>query len=64
MIISDYYSSLEIKQKSEFIKKVIEICGFSYPTFMTKMRKGSWSKLEREAIEKIIHKELSHADTD
>lgn len=54
MIISDYYSSLGIKQKSEFIKKVIETCGFSYPTFMTKMRKGSWSKLEREAIERII----------
>lgn len=63
MIISDYYSSLGIKQKSEFIKKVIETCGFSYPTFMTKMRKGSWSKLEREAIERIIRGD-KHADTD
>lgn len=54
MVISDYYSSLKTKEKTTFIQKVIERCDISYPAFMYKMRKDSWTKLEREAIELLI----------
>lgn len=57
MVISDYYSSLKTKEKTMFIQKVIERCDISYPTFMYKMRKNGWTKLEREAIEELIRLE-------
>ena len=43
MVISNYYLSLTGKD--------------SYPSFFTKIRKDSWTKLEREAIEKFIKQE-------
>lgn len=54
MVISDYYSSLTRKAKQPFIKKCCDVCDFSYMTFMYKMRNNSWTKLEQEAIEKLI----------
>ena len=50
MVISNYYLSLSGKVKSKFIH-------ISYPSFFYKMRNDSWTKLEREAIEKFIQKE-------
>lgn len=55
--IYNHYHQLTRNQKKLFIQTCCKICDFSYPTFMNKMRKGSWSKLEREAIEKFIQKE-------
>ena len=46
MVISNYYLSLTGKDKSKFIRDVLELC-----------RKDSWTKLEREAIEKFIKQE-------
>lgn len=54
MAISNYYLSLSGKVKSKFIQDVIELCGISYPSFFYKMRNNSWTKLEREAIERFI----------
>lgn len=62
--IYNYYYKLTRNQKKLFIQICCKTCDFSYPTFMTKMRKRSWSKLEREAIKKIIQKEQHHANTD
>lgn len=56
MVISNYYSNLPYKEKSRFISDVIELCDISYPSFFTKMKKNSWTKLEREAIERYIKK--------
>ena len=57
MVISNYYLSLSGKVKSKFIQDVIKLCGISYPSFFYKMRNDSWTKLEREAIERFIQKE-------
>lgn len=57
MVISNYYLSLTSKDKSKFIRDVLELCDISYPSFFTKIRKDSWTKLEREAIEKFIKQE-------
>ena len=54
MVISNYYLSLSGKVKSKFIQDVIELCDISYPSFFYKMRNNSWTKLEREAIEKFM----------
>ena len=55
MSIFDYYKNLPgYKGKQDFRKKVMEKCDISYPTFQMKVREDSWSKLEREAVEKII----------
>lgn len=60
MGIFDYYKSLAgYKRKQEFRKKVMERCDISYPTFQLKVHNDGWTKLEREAVEKII--EESHA---
>lgn len=58
MVISNYYLSLSGKVKSKFIQDVIELCGISYPSFFYKMRNDSWTKLEREAIERFIQKKM------
>lgn len=55
MVISDYYKSLETKQKTQFIKDVIDLCDISYPSFMKKIRDEKWTKLEKEAIERFIN---------
>lgn len=55
MGVKEYYLSLTTKQKSQLIKDVIEICDISYPSFFTKMRNRSWTKLEKEAIERFIN---------
>lgn len=55
MSIFDYYKSLPgYKGKQEFRKKVMERCDISYPSFQLKVRNNSWTKLEREAVERII----------
>lgn len=60
MGIFDYYKSLPgYKGKQEFRKKVMERCDISYPTFQQKVHNDGWTKLEREAVEKIIAE--SHA---
>lgn len=57
MVISNHYRKLELKEKTEFIKRVIERTGISYPSFFRKIKHDSWSKLEREAIEQLIEEE-------
>lgn len=53
--ISDYYKTLtSYKEKTSFRNEVMEKCDIAYPTFDVKMRLDTWSKLEREAVEKII----------
>ncbi len=54
MSIFDYYKSLSYKEKRAFKKQVMERCDFSYPSFDVKIRKDTWKKLEREAVEQII----------
>jgi len=54
MSIFDYYKSLSYKGKQAFKKKVMERCDISYPSFDLKIRKDTWKKLEREAVQQII----------
>ena len=61
MSIFDYYNSLSIKQKTAFRNKCMEKCGISYPSFQLKVKKQTWSKLEKEAVENIIKEEISNA---
>lgn len=55
MAINDYYKQLNEEQKVVFRNKVLSLTGWSYPTFYYKMKNNNFSKLEREAIEKIIN---------
>ncbi len=55
MVISDYYKSLEEKDKKEFRERVLEELGISLPTFYYKVRKGNWNKLEQKTVEAIIN---------
>lgn len=52
--VISYYRLLEFKQKSVFKNRVIEITGWSEPTFSYKMREQNLTKLELEALEQII----------
>lgn len=54
MIINDYYQELSRQEKKMFKKKVTELTGWSHPTFYNKLRLNNLTKLEIEAIEKII----------
>ena len=55
MEILDYYKTLLTKiEKRKFREEVMERCGIQYPTFQSKVKNDSWSKLEREAVEQII----------
>jgi len=53
-MIYEYYLKLTRKQKKKFIQSCCNLCDFSYQTFMYKMRKQTWTKLEKEAIERFI----------
>lgn len=55
MEIQAYYKSLLSKaEKRKFREVVLERCGIQYPTFQSKVKNDSWTKLEREAVEQII----------
>ena len=59
--IVKYYKSLDSRrngEKTQCREKVQERCGMGYPCFMSKMQRDNWTKLEREAIEEIIHQEM------
>ena len=61
MDIVKYYRSLDSRRnggKTQFREKVQERCGMGYPCFMGKMKRGNFTKLEREAIEEIIRQEM------
>lgn len=56
--IFDYYKSLsKYRAKQDFRGKVMNRCDISYPSFQKKVRDDSWTKLEREAIIKLITEE-------
>lgn len=58
MSIIYYYKSLtKYRAKQDFRSKVMERCDISYPSFQKKVRDDSWTKLEREAIIKLIEEE-------
>jgi len=54
MVIIDYYKSLGKGAKSKFIKDVVDLTGWSVPTFFMKFKKGKFKKLEEEAITNYI----------
>lgn len=54
MVIIDYYQKLSVKEKSDFIKQVQEATEMASSTFFYKIKNDSFTKLEREAIERII----------
>lgn len=61
--IVKYYRCLDNRPrnngpKTRFREKVMVRCGMAYPTFMSKIHRNNWTKLEREAIEEIIRKEM------
>jgi|WetSurMetagenome_2_1015567.scaffolds.fasta_scaffold47675_6 hypothetical protein len=60
MSIFDYYQKLSWKEKSAFMRKIIVACEISNPTIYYKLRKDSWTKLEREAVIKIIENDSEH----
>lgn len=60
MSIFEYYKELSFKEKAVFKRKIIIACEISSPTIFYKLRKDSWTKLEREAVEKIIDDDSKH----
>jgi hypothetical protein len=58
MNIQEYYRSRGTTEaKAAFREKVMKRCDMSYPTFMSRIPKNKWKKLEIEAIEEIIKSE-------
>ena len=55
MVISDYYNSLSKKEKGDMLKEIVNRCGISYSTVTKKIKKDSWTLLEREAIKSIFN---------
>ncbi len=49
----NYYFSLDETIKVAIRNKVMNECGFSYPTFYSKLKHNNYSILERKAIESI-----------
>lgn len=54
MVISNYYNNLSKEERRIFREKVMISCDLPYYTFARKMREKLWTKLEVEAITKII----------
>ena len=53
--IFSYYKSLNTAEKKNFRIKVCNVCDIEQYTFNRKMRTDKWSKLEREAISRILN---------
>lgn len=53
--IFSYYKSLNTAEKKNFRIKVCDMCDIEQYTFNRKMRTDKWSKLEREAISRILN---------
>lgn len=61
MVISDYYFNvLKEDERSIFRDEILRRTGISYPTFYSKLKKGSWTRAEVEVIN-IIIKERNNA---
>lgn len=52
--ISNYYNELDRKRKREFRRSVCEACEIEQNGFYRRISTDGWTKLEREAIERII----------
>ena len=52
--INTHYRGLKRNEKSQFVKEVMDRCDICYTTVFYKLSHDNWSKLEREAIEKMI----------
>lgn len=50
MSIIDYWNGLDREGKSRFRKAVIKVTGISYPSFYTKIRRGSFTLCEETVI--------------
>lgn len=53
--IFSYYKSLNTAEKKNFRIKVCNVCDIEQCTFNRRMRTDKWSKLEREAISRILN---------
>ncbi len=62
MSIYDYYLSLDIKGRKKFRMDVGYATGLESPGVYHRLKKDSWSKLEREVVEKYI-KERKHEES-
>lgn len=54
LTIKDYYNSLDKFGKRKFRLKVCSTIGIEYSSFVYRMNKDTWAKLEREAVSNII----------
>ena len=50
----EWYDSLEPLENREFRNEFIRVSGIQFSTFYTKLQRNSFSKLEKEAIQKLI----------
>lgn len=62
-MINDYYKSLSRTDKGDFIRAVMNRCGISYNTFLYKMKRDSWSLLERKAVIQHIKERIKVCST-
>lgn len=53
-MIKEFYDALNDANKKQFVKRVLETTDWALPTFYYKLRHNNYSKLEQEAINKII----------
>jgi hypothetical protein len=53
-MIKEFYDGLDEASKKQFVKQVLEITDWSLPTFYYKLSHNNYSKLEQEALTKLI----------
>lgn len=53
-LIGKYYASLTRQEKTKFQLEVCRVCDISLQQFNRRKLQNSWSKLEREAIMRLI----------
>lgn len=53
-MIKEFYDGLDDANKKQFVKRVLETTDWGLATFYYKLRHNNYSKLEQEAITRII----------
>jgi len=53
-VISDYYDRLPFGQKDEFAREIAEAIEKSTSSVRLKIRKGNWSRIEMQEIDRVI----------
>lgn len=53
-VIAEYYAGLSRKEKAAFQLEACKVCDISLHMFLRRNRLNLWSRLEREAVGRLI----------